>query len=112
MFITIACGALSGFHSLIAPGTTPKLIQEESQVRMIGLRGELTESFVAVMAMRAACILDPGVYFAINAPAGVVGGTLEQATRTIATWGFVVTPEQMTALAASVGAAPRPRRTT
>ncbi|HEX6911920.1 MAG TPA: carbon starvation CstA family protein [Longimicrobium sp.] len=102
-FITVACGAISGFHALVASGTTPKMVSKESDARFIGYGGMLMESFVGVMAMVAAGILDPGVYFAINAPAGVVGGTLEQATRTIATWGFVVTPEQMTALAASVG---------
>ena len=102
-FITVACGAISGFHALVASGTTPKMLTRESDARMVGYGAMLMESFVGVMAMVAAGILDPGVYFAINAPAGVVGGTLEQATRTIATWGFVVTPEQMTALAASVG---------
>jgi carbon starvation protein len=102
-FITVACGAISGFHALVASGTTPKMLSREGDARMVGYGAMLMESFVGVMAMVAAGILDPGVYFAINAPAGVVGGTLEQATRTIATWGFVVTPEQMTALAASVG---------
>jgi carbon starvation protein len=102
-FITVACGAISGFHALVASGTTPKMLTREGDARMVGYGAMLMESFVGVMAMIAAGILDPGVYFAINAPAGVVGGTLEQATRTIATWGFVVTPEQMTALAASVG---------
>jgi carbon starvation protein len=102
-FITVACGAISGFHALVASGTTPKMLTREDDARMVGYGAMLMESFVGVMAMVAAGILDPGVYFAINAPAGVVGGTLEQATRTIATWGFVVTPEQMTALAASVG---------
>ncbi|HST61030.1 MAG TPA: carbon starvation CstA family protein [Longimicrobium sp.] len=102
-FITVACGAISGFHALVASGTTPKMLMREGDARMVGYGAMLMESFVGVMAMVAAGILDPGVYFAINAPAGVVGGTLEQATRTIATWGFVVTPEQMTALAASVG---------
>jgi carbon starvation protein len=102
-FITVACGAISGFHALVASGTTPKMLTREGDARLVGYGSMLMESFVGVMAMVAAGILDPGVYFAINAPAGVVGGTLEQATRTIATWGFVVTPEQMTALAASVG---------
>ncbi|HEX6036458.1 carbon starvation CstA family protein [Longimicrobium sp.] len=102
-FITVACGAISGFHALVASGTTPKMVSRETDARLVGYGSMLMESFVGVMAMVAAGILDPGVYFAINAPAGVVGGTLEQATRTIATWGFVVTPEQMTALAASVG---------
>jgi carbon starvation protein len=102
-FITVACGAISGFHALVASGTTPKMLSRESDARMVGYGAMLMESFVGVMAMVAAGILDPGVYFAINAPAGVVGGTLAEATRTIATWGFVVTPEQMTALATSVG---------
>ena len=102
-FITVACGAISGFHALVASGTTPKMLSKESEARMVGYGAMLMESFVGVMAMVAAGILDPGVYFAINAPAGVVGGTLQEATRTIAAWGFVVTPEQMTALAAGVG---------
>ena len=102
-FITMACGAISGFHALIASGTTPKMLSREGDARMVGYGAMLMESFVGVMAMMAAGILDPGVYFAINAPAGVVGATLRRPTRTIATWGFVVSPEQMTALAASVG---------
>ncbi|MBB4638167.1 carbon starvation CstA family protein [Longimicrobium terrae] len=102
-FITVACGAISGFHALVASGTTPKMLSRESDARLVGYGAMLMESFVGVMAMVAAGVLDPGVYFAINAPAGVVGGTLEAATRTIAAWGFVVTPEQMQALAASVG---------
>jgi carbon starvation protein len=102
-FITVACGAISGFHALVASGTTPKMLSREGDARMVGYGAMLMESFVGVMAMVAAGILDPGVYFAINAPAGVVGGTLEEATRTIAAWGFVVTPEQMQALAAQVG---------
>src|SRR5688500_13456302 len=102
-FITVACGAISGFHALVASGTTPKMLSRESDARMVGYGAMLMESFVGVMAMVAAGILEPGVYFAINSPAGVVGGTLETATRTIAAWGFVVTPEQMQALAASVG---------
>jgi carbon starvation protein len=102
-FITVACGAISGFHALVASGTTPKMLTREGDARMVGYGAMLMESFVGVMAMVAAGILDPGVYFAINAPAGVVGGTLQEATRTIAAWGFVVTPEQMQALATSVG---------
>jgi carbon starvation protein len=102
-FITVACGAISGFHALVASGTTPKMLSREGDARMVGYGAMLMESFVGVMAMVAAGILDPGVYFAINSPAGVVGGTLEAATRTIAAWGFVVTPEQMQALAATVG---------
>jgi carbon starvation protein len=102
-FITIACGAISGFHALIASGTTPKLLARESHARMIGYGGMLVESFVGVMAMIAASILDPGVYFAINAPAGIVGSGLQAATHTITGWGFVVTPEQMQLLARQIG---------
>jgi carbon starvation protein len=102
-FITIACGAISGFHALVASGTTPKMLSKESHARMVGYGGMLMEAFVGVMAMIAACILEPGVYFAINAPAGVVGATLEEATRTIATWGFVVRPEDMRLLAEQMG---------
>jgi carbon starvation protein len=102
-FITIACGAISGFHALIASGTTPKMLERETDARMVGYGAMLMESFVGVTAMVAAAILDPGVYFAINAPAGVVGADLAAATRTIQGWGFVVTPEQMTTLAGQVG---------
>lgn len=102
-FITVACGAISGFHALVASGTTPKMLMRETDARLVGYGAMLMESFVGVMAMVAAGILDPGVYFAINAPAGVVGGTMQEATRTIAAWGFVVTPEQMQNLATSVG---------
>ncbi|HEX8451084.1 MAG TPA: carbon starvation CstA family protein, partial [Longimicrobium sp.] len=102
-FITVACGAISGFHALVASGTTPKMLSRESDARMVGYGAMLMESFVGVMAMVAAGILQPGVYFAINSPAGVVGGTLAEATRTIATWGFVVTPGDMEALARQVG---------
>ena len=92
VFITIACGALSGFHSLVSSGTTPKMIQKETQIRMIGYGAMLTESFVAVMAMIAACILDPGLYFAINSPGGVIGTTVESASQAVANLGFTVTP--------------------
>ena len=102
-FITIACGAISGFHALIASGTTPKMLERESDARFVGYGAMLMESFVGVMAMIAACILDPGVYFAINAPGAVVGQTLVQATETIRQWGFAVTPEQMAQLARNVG---------
>src|SRR5215211_5614777 len=95
VFITVACGALSGFHSLIASGTTPKLIQKESQVRMIGYGAMLMESFVAVMAMIAATVLDPGIYFAMNAPAAVVGGTAESAASAVSGLGFSVSPETL-----------------
>lgn len=102
-FITVACGAISGFHALVASGTTPKMLTRERDARMVGYGAMLMESFVGVMAMVAAGILQPGVYFAINSPAGVVGATAAEATRTIATWGFVVTPADMQALAQQVG---------
>jgi carbon starvation protein len=102
VFIIIACGALSGFHSLIASGTTPKLIEKESQVRMIGYGAMLTESFVAVMAMVAASILDPGLYFAMNAPASVVGNTIQSASAAVTNLGFAITPDQLQAAAQSV----------
>lgn len=102
-FITIACGAISGFHALIASGTTPKLLALETHARMVGYGGMLMESFVGVMAMIAASILDPGVYFAINAPAGIIGSGLTAATNTVTGWGFVVTPAQMQLLAQQIG---------
>ncbi len=103
VFITIACGAISGFHSLISSGTTPKLLTNERDARMIGYGAMLMESFVAIMAMIAAAALQPGVYFAINSPAGVVGATPEAATATISDWGFAVTPAQMSELASAIG---------
>jgi carbon starvation protein len=102
-FITIACGAISGFHALISSGTTPKLLMKESDARLVGYGSMLMESFVGVMAMVAACALDPGVFFAINSPAGVVGGTAQQAAATISGWGFPLEPATMDRLAASVG---------
>ena len=102
-FITIACGAISGFHALVASGTTPKMLARESDARVVGYGAMLMESFVGVTAMVAASILDPGVYFAINAPAGVVGADLASASQTIQSWGFQVTPEQMNAIAEQVG---------
>jgi carbon starvation protein len=102
-FITIACGAISGFHSLIASGTTPKMIMRESDARMIGYGAMLMESFVGVMAMVAACALTPGVYFAINSPAGIVGRTAEAASSTIRSWGYSVDPQTMASLAHRVG---------
>jgi len=102
-FITIACGAISGFHALIASGTTPKMLSKESHARMVGYGGMLMESFVAVMAMVAACVLQPGVYFAINSPAGVVGTLPAQATAIISSWGFPVSPAEMADLASRIG---------
>ncbi len=102
-FITIACGAVSGFHSLISSGTTPKMIQREYHARFIGYGAMLLESFVGVMAMVAACAMPPGVYFAINSPASIVGVTPESATQTISSWGYPVTAETMARLAHSVG---------
>src|SRR5687768_2303284 len=102
-FITIACGAISGFHALVASGTTPKMLTRESDARYIGYGGMLMESFVAVMAMCASAVLDPGVYFAMNAPLATLGGSAESAAEVIRTWGFHVTPERMDALAAAVG---------
>jgi carbon starvation protein len=103
VFITIACGALSGFHALIASGTTPKLIQKESQVRFIGYGAMLMESFVAVMAMIAATTLDPGVYFAMNAPASVLGDTVQSASQAVNGFGFQVSPETLQQTADNVG---------
>jgi carbon starvation protein len=102
-FITIACGAISGFHALISSGTTPKLLTRESDARLVGYGSMLMESFVGIMAMVAACALEPGVYFAINSPAGIVGGTAQQAAATISAWGFPLDPAEMERLARSVG---------
>jgi carbon starvation protein len=102
-FITIACGSISGFHALIASGTTPKLLERESDARMIGYGAMLIESFVAVMALIAACALTPGVYFAINAPASALGATAQSAAAAVAQWGFVVTPHELESLARQVG---------
>jgi carbon starvation protein len=102
-FITIACSAVSGFHSLISSGTTPKLIMKEGQSRLIGYGSMLMESFVGVMAMIAACVLQPGIYFAINSPAGIVGTDPTAATSMISSWGYTVTPADMQQLASMVG---------
>ena len=102
-FITIACGAISGFHALVASGTTPKLLENETDARPIGYGAMLMESLVAVMALIAACVLTPGLYFAINAPAAALGTTAESAASAIAQWGFTVTPAEIQAIAAQVG---------
>ncbi|HVZ78282.1 MAG TPA: carbon starvation CstA family protein [Gemmatimonadaceae bacterium] len=102
-FITIACGAISGFHALIASGTTPKLLERETDAPLIGYGGMLMESFVAIMALIAACALTPGVFFAINAPASALGGTVESAAHAVATWGFTVSPAELQQLARQVG---------
>src|SRR5207302_3300726 len=102
-FITIACGAISGFHALISSGTTPKLLQRESDARMIGYGAMLMESGVAILALISACVLTPGVYFSINAPAGIIGTTVDSAARMVGQWGFVVTPAELTALARQIG---------
>ncbi|WP_407489758.1 carbon starvation CstA family protein [Acinetobacter baumannii] len=103
LFITIACGAISGFHALVSSGTTPKLVDNEVNIRMIGYGGMLMESFVGIMAMICATVLDPGLYFAINAPAAVLGTTVESAAEAVRNLGFVVTPEMLTVLAQEVG---------
>lgn len=105
VFITIACGAISGFHSLISSGTTPKLLSNERDMRMIGYGGMMMESFVAIMAMIAACVLDPGVFFAINSPAGIVGAEAADAVAMISSWGFPVSVEHMASLARDMGEA-------
>ncbi|MBT2376453.1 MULTISPECIES: carbon starvation CstA family protein [unclassified Streptomyces] len=102
VFITIACGALSGFHSLVSSGTTPKMVQKETQIRMIGYGAMLVESFVAIMAMIAACIIDPGLYFAINAPAGVIGDSVQAASQAVANFGFTISPEALAQAAKDV----------
>ncbi|MFV0480652.1 MAG: pyruvate/proton symporter CstA [Campylobacteraceae bacterium] len=108
LFITIACGAVSGFHALISSGTTPKMLANENQARMIGYGGMLMESFVAIMALIAASIIQPGIYFAMNSPMGTLNPTglvdvAQAAAATVSSWGFVVTPDQLTQLAADVG---------
>jgi len=103
LFITIACGAVSGFHSLISSGTTPKMIRNEADARFIGYGAMLMESFVAIMALVAASTIEPGVYFAMNSPAAIIGTTAESATQAISQWGFYVTPEMITQTARDVG---------
>jgi carbon starvation protein len=103
LFITIACGAVSGFHSLIASGTTPKMLENENQARFIGYGGMLTESFVAIMAMIGATVLEPGIYFAMNSPAGLIGTTAAQAAQVVSGWGFSITPDMINQIAQDVG---------
>ncbi|MBW0001589.1 MAG: carbon starvation protein A [Verrucomicrobia bacterium] len=103
LFITIACGAVSGFHSLISSGTTPKMLENERQARFIGYGAMLMESFVAIMAMVAAGVIEPGVYFAMNSPAGLIGTTAAKASQVISGWGFTVTPEMISQIARDVG---------
>ncbi len=103
LFVTVACGAISGFHSLIASGTTPKMIQSETDARFIGYGAMLMESFVAIMALVAAATLEPGIYFAMNSPAAIIGTSAESAAQTISQWGFYVTPEMITQTAQHVG---------
>src|SRR5712664_658931 len=103
LFITIACGSVSGFHSLIASGTTPKMVENESQLRFIGYGAMLTESFVAIMAMIGATVIEPGIYFAINSPGALIGTTAAQAAEVISGWGFTVTPDMISQIAQDVG---------
>ncbi|BBP57209.1 carbon starvation CstA family protein [Pseudomonas sp. St316] len=103
LFITIACGAVSGFHALIASGTTPKLLDNETNARYIGYGGMLMESFVAIMAMVAASVIEPGVYFAMNSPAAIVGGDVVAVAQTVSSWGFAITPEALQAVAKDIG---------
>jgi len=103
LFITIACGAVSGFHALIASGTTPKLLENERHARFIGYGAMLMESFVAIMALIAASCIEPGVYFAMNSPAALIGSTVDTAAHAVSQWGFYVTPEMLTQVAKDVG---------
>ncbi|PHX38789.1 carbon starvation protein A [Pseudomonas sp. NZIPFR-PS2] len=103
LFITIACGAVSGFHALISSGTTPKLLANESDARYIGYGGMLMESFVAIMAMVAASVIEPGVYFAMNSPAAIVGTDVVTVAQTVSSWGFAITPEALSAVAHDIG---------
>lgn len=103
LFITIACGSVSGFHALIASGTTPKLLANEADARFIGYGAMLMESFVAIMALVAASVIEPGIYFAMNAPAALLGTTPDAVAHTISQWGFVLTPDMLTETARAVG---------
>jgi len=103
LFITIACGAVSGFHALISSGTTPKMLENEAQGPFIGYGGMLMESFVAIMALIAASVLEPGIYFAMNSPAGLIGTDAANAATVISSWGFTITPDMLTQMATDVG---------
>ncbi|PWB82786.1 MAG: carbon starvation protein A [Methylocystaceae bacterium] len=103
LFITIACGAVSGFHALVSSGTTPKMIADETQTRFIGYGAMLMESFVAIMALIAASVLEPGVYFAMNSAPAIIGATADSAAQAISSWGFAITPETLSQTAAQVG---------
>jgi len=103
LFITIACGAVSGFHALISSGTSPKLLANEGHMRYIGYGGMLMESFVAVMALVAASIIEPGVYFAMNSPPAVVGTDVQAVAATVSQWGFIITPDQLESTAREIG---------
>jgi carbon starvation protein len=103
LFITIACGAVSGFHSLVASGTTPKMVENEAHLPFIGYGAMLTESFVAIMALVAACVLDPAVYFALNSPAALIGATTSEAALAVSGWGFAVTTVMLEDVARQVG---------
>jgi len=103
LFITIACGAVSGFHALVSSGTTPKMIADETQTRFIGYGAMLMESFVAIMALIAASVLEPGVYFAMNSAPAVIGATPEAVAQVISGWGFAIAPETLTQVASDVG---------
>ncbi|GGD58960.1 carbon starvation CstA family protein [Pseudoxanthomonas indica] len=103
LFITIACGAVSGFHALISSGTTPKLLASEGHMRYIGYGGMLMESFVAIMALVAASIIEPGIYFAMNSPASVVGTDVVSVAAKVSEWGFTITPDVLEATARDIG---------
>jgi carbon starvation protein len=103
LFITIACGSVSGFHALVSSGTTPKMLANERDARPIAYGGMLMEAFVAIMALTAACVLEPGIYFAMNAPAAAIGTTPETASAAIAHWGFTISPEAITQTAKDIG---------
>ena len=106
LFVTIACGALSGFHAMISSGTTPKLIEKERQTRFIGYGGMLMESFVAIMALVAALSVDQGIYYAMNSSLAATGGTVEGAVAFVNNLGLTgvhLTPDQLTSVAQQVG---------